>query len=95
MKGLDAHIMGLNDPNAPFNQVDWVDFYDPLLDHCEWITDEMIDDDTEYAKLGEAFDRAYTKFVGDKWIPKREIIQFMVENAGELAKMALTEFSRG
>ena len=95
MKGLDAHIMGLHDPNAPFNQVDWVEMYDPILDHCEWITDEMIDDDKEFEKLGEAFDRAYSSFVGDRYIPRRETRSFMLENAGELAKLALTEYSRG
>ena len=31
MKGLDAYILGLNDPNAPFNQLDYPH---PMCEDC-------------------------------------------------------------
>lgn len=31
MRGLDNYIMGINDPNAPFNQCHWTEMFDNVL----------------------------------------------------------------
>jgi len=93
MKGLDAWIMGLNDPNAPFNQTDWIDTYEPILDKCEWITDDMIENDDCYQKLGDIFHKVFSDYVGNKFIPKNELRKFMVENATNISTLIKTKFN--
>lgn len=56
MKGLDDWITGKNDPNAPFNQVDWIDQHNLIVNECDWITDEMLENDDIYFKLQEVLE---------------------------------------
>lgn len=65
MKGLDSWIMGLNDPNAPFNQTDWMEYYSPVIDISDWITIEMCDNPKTYELLGQVFDEAFTLLLED------------------------------
>jgi hypothetical protein len=53
MKGLDAWITGANDPFAPFNQLDLDDIYSDVLAKCDWITEEIYEN--EYNALETAF----------------------------------------
>ena len=92
MKGLDAWIMGLNDPDAPFNQTEWIDTYEPILDKCDWVTEKMITDDNSYQKLGETFDYVFSDFVGDRFIPKKELRKFMEDNAITIANIVKSKF---
>lgn len=55
--GLDNWIMGVNDPNAPFNQIDWVEEYGDVLDQCDWITEEMLENENTYRNLGNTFEK--------------------------------------
>ena len=48
IKGLDDYIMGVHDSNAPFNQVEWAEEAECILEHCEWIIDEVFDDNDIY-----------------------------------------------
>ena len=92
MKGLDSWIMGINDPNAPFNQHDWVEFYEPILNHCEWITDDMLENDATYEQLENIFDKVYMDSVGDGYIPRREILQYLKNNAKKLSELVKHEY---
>lgn len=80
MKGLDSWIMGLNDPDAPFNQQDWVDFYEPILDKCYFITDEVLDNDEAYMELENIFAKAVNNHMGDKFIPRKQIREYLIQN---------------
>ena len=56
MKGLDDWITGVHDPNAPFNQTDWVDDMRYVIDECDWLTDEILDDpETESLLCDEVY----------------------------------------
>jgi hypothetical protein len=56
MRGLDDYITGQYSPDAPFNQADICDLYGPVIDTCEWITDEMLDEDETYYKLFDSIE---------------------------------------
>jgi len=47
---LDRHIQGLDDPNAPFNQVDYPEWMCP---RCGWEGDDPVE--TEYREVVEAW----------------------------------------
>jgi hypothetical protein len=52
---LDAWIMGLNDPSAPFNQVDWSEIspFCEILEECNWLGDDTLIDN--YDEIGALF----------------------------------------
>jgi hypothetical protein len=61
MKGLDNWITGANDPSAPFNQVDLDDKHGHILEKCDWLTDEMYEED--YQVLCEAMETVIDEHV--------------------------------
>lgn len=86
MKGLDYYIMGVNDQNAPFNQTDWTEEFYPILDECDWITDEMLDDKNTREALGEIICSELTKFmVPQKYYPTKELYRLKLLRAKEIA----------
>lgn len=94
MRGLDNWIMGVNDPNAPFNQTDWVEQYEPVLDKCEWVTEEMLDDDSTYEKLGAIFDRVITEKSEYSFLRRKEFYAWLSENAETLSDKIKQEYGK-
>jgi len=87
MQGLDNWIMGVNDPNAPFNQTDWVEQYDMILDKCEWITDEMLENDKTYKELEDLLDNIITDLSEYSYLPKKALYRWLCDNAERIAKI--------
>jgi len=85
MQGLDNWIMGVNDPNAPFNQTDWVEQYDMILDKCEWVTDEMLENDKTYKELGDLLDNVIHGWNEYSFLPMKEFNKWLCDNAVKLA----------
>ena len=90
MKGLDNWIMGVNDPNAPFNQIDWVEEYEPILDKCQWVTETMLENDNTYRQLGNIISEIVTKRFDDKYYSSKEKYQIIKDESVILA----TEFEQ-
>lgn len=95
MKGLDNWITGVNDPNAPFNQIDMEDYYAPVIEVSEWITDDMLNDDEKRFILEECLDSAYTLLLEDNeskgeetYLPKQKQFVLMKSNDEWLSKVA-------
>lgn len=88
MSRLDDWIEGVHDPSAPFNQTEWTEQFSPIIDECDWITDEMLDDDDTYFKLGEVLtERVMPKYIDpEKYYPKGETYVIMTEKAKEIAQ---------
>jgi hypothetical protein len=101
MKGLDDYITGVHDPNAPFNQEHWVEYFDPITSLCNWLTDTLLDDATAddmlEGKMTEIWEKAKTDSgIEDfEYTHKRtqRIAEFMRTHAVAMAK-ELTEFYR-
>lgn len=85
MKGLDSWIMGLNDPNAPFNQVDLVDYYAPVIDISDWITDEMLENENSLNNLVDALDNAFSLLLKRETGEKIKLMQTHAKWISELA----------
>lgn len=90
MKGLDNWIMGINDPNAPFNESEWTDYYTPVLDISDWITEEMLQDDKTYKLLGQVFDDVFILLLekNNTYFNGKEKIVLMMNHAEELSREA-------
>ena len=82
--------MGVNDPNAPFNQVDIIDEYDMIIEECDWITDEMLEN--EYSELYEAIDIAVANNKPEKYMNRKEKHKFLTDNAKQIAKDFYDEY---
>lgn len=83
IKGLDDYITGKNDPDAPFNQVDWTDTMSDVLDNCDEITEEVYDKEWEFIEvaLEETFTNAVKESVtGNKYLKQRDMYQFVKDN---------------
>lgn len=86
MRGLDAYICGINDPSAPFNQIDWAEQYESALDKCDWITEEMLSNDAEYQKLGELMEKAHQSLLDPKkYYGSQSQYEFIRDNAQAIA----------
>lgn len=86
IKGLDDFITGKNDPNAPFNQVDWDDQFHEVLDECEEITEEILDED--YNELGiammTAFEEVASRELKNERMSYKQIYKFVTERHNEI-----------
>jgi hypothetical protein len=87
LHGLDSHIMGLHDPNAPINQVDWSESYASyVVDKCDWITDEMVENEKVYDALGKIFGKIIeTHFNNNKIYSNTQKFHYTKANADKLA----------
>jgi hypothetical protein len=93
MKGLDNYIMGLNDPNAPFNQTLFEDEFAPVFDLCDWITEEMLEDDTVFPVLGSIFEEEVSKILEpDRYYTAKERYALLKENASVLEQRIKRKF---
>lgn len=63
MKGLDDFIMGVHDPNAPFNQTDWTEDFECVLAECFWLNFKTLDIDKTYRELGRLMDKAVNRIL--------------------------------
>jgi hypothetical protein len=92
MRGLDAYITGQYSPDAPFNQADICDLYGPVIDTCEWITDEMLDEDETYFKLFDSIEEAWEEAtdleisINDRYLSSKQKYKFMTEHAKRLGE---------
>jgi len=93
MKGLDNYIMGINDPSAPFNQVDLDDTHPYLMERCLWVTDEIWEND--YEQLEQAVNEIIeeecpTEIKGNT----REMKLWEMEHASILASQVYFRFEQ-
>lgn len=66
MKGLDAHIMGLHDPNAPFNQIDIDEQWQNTLNALN-ISDEEYEKMMEENEIDGELTLAYERVISSKF----------------------------
>lgn len=92
MKGLDDYIEGKYDPNAPFNQVSWVEQYENIIDQCDWITDEMLEDDDIYQYLGIILENIVDKFIGEKYYNRKDKYAFLLSKKDEITTEFKTQY---
>ena len=85
MRGLDNYIEGRYDLNNPANQYDWAEDFGCVLDLCEWCTDEMLDDDDTYEKLGELMLKVANELNYSDCFGQREKYRLISDNAELLA----------
>lgn len=87
IRGLDDYIMGVHDPNAPFNQIDWVEEFEEVLCHCLWLTDIMLDVDKTYKELGKLMDDAACEVLNlnNRYYTTKEKYQALKDNAEKIA----------
>ena len=93
MRGLDDYIMGIHDPNAPFNKIDWTEVFDAALNRCEWITEEMLDDDNTHELLGNLITEISEEFIlPEKYYTSKEKYQLLIDNADAMAARLAEEY---
>lgn len=86
IKGLDDFITGKNDPNAPFNQTDFAEEFSDVLDYCDWVTDEMWNDDKVVDKIGKIiYGVVESFFPDDKYFTTKEKYLFIKEHSKVMA----------
>jgi hypothetical protein len=96
MRGLDAWITGQHDPNAPFNETHWTEtpLLSPVLDKCDWITEEQLDDEAVSEELGRIIGTVVEEFLEHKrtglrpYLTLRERADHVRGSASELAEEA-------
>jgi hypothetical protein len=87
MKGLDNWIMGINDPNAPFNQIDWCEEFESVLEHCDWLNNQTLEIDRTYEMLEKLmYDSACVILnLDNRHYTAKEKHQALTENAEKIA----------
>lgn len=86
IRGLDNWIMGVNDPNAPFNQTDWVEQFSMVIDECDWITDEMLEDLETYNKLEKIITEVVKEFIDpDQYWTSKQKYKILMESRIEIS----------
>jgi hypothetical protein len=96
MRGLDAWITGQHDPNAPFNETHWTEtlLLSPVLDKCDWITEEQLDDEAVSEELCRIIGTVVDGFLESKraeakpHLTLRERVYHVRGSASELAEEA-------
>lgn len=79
---LDRWITGENDPNNPANQVDFSEQYSAVYKHCDWITEDMWDDDKVCNRIEELTEKVAEKFfISNKYYSKKQYSEVIKDNA--------------
>ena len=91
--GLDNYIMGVNDPSAPFNQVDLDDKYPYLMERCLWVTDEIWENN--YEQLEQAVEQVYNEECPESaQTNRREMKLWEMDNAERLSSQVYLRFEQ-
>lgn len=92
MRGLDDYITGKNDPSAPFNQTDWTETFEEVLEKCPWITEEMLQDDKIGCQLGRIMEDVAGGLTPDDCYSEKLIQNFIKSNAEKIATLVKEQF---
>lgn len=91
MRGLDAYIEGRNDD---FFDADWEEQFEPILEQCEWITDEMLNDEKSNGILYRLISEAVDKRFQNQYISSSSRYSMMRDLAKEISTEVQQQFNQ-
>ena len=84
-RAIDDHVTGRYHPDNPANQEDIWEKYSQVLEVCEFITEDTIEDDEQSTKLEGIFEDVIEPYFSHKHFTSQERSEFMRLHADDMA----------
>lgn len=91
-RAIDDHVTGRYHPDNPANQEDIWEKYAQVLEVCEFITEDTIEDDKQSVILEGIFEDVIEPYFSHKHFTNKERSEFMQLHAVDMSEKIRTLF---